>query len=179
MKVILVALASIPIIALTVILFNDGFQHEASTYRFIDWASIVGLILTYLGFLFSLYAAVMVRDLSQRHFLKRRLPELQRQADELVSSLSSLSGLARQDFRARPEYHGIPAFVKSLRNVPKHKLETELAAVEEQYGSLKTWLEIPKAGALLQDANAFWGLVEAVGVVAEGIKGFLAEEGAR
>lgn len=65
----------------------------------IAW-SFVGLLFSYLGFVFSAYALMEVRSLTHRYFAKQRLPELKAQIGVIVSRMADLAGKRLIDIRS-------------------------------------------------------------------------------
>lgn len=135
-------LAAILIAPLIVALFlATRFFAEIEDYRAIDWLSITGTFFGYYGVVFSAYAALGVREISNRYFAKMRLPEIRKQIESLASRLSILAESTTDKAVSDRIFSEITVALESLKKIDGYRRSKLIDQSLTHTSKVLTWVQ--------------------------------------
>lgn len=172
--------AVVPIIGIVVISIAKLNGAEIVAYKALDWLSILGFVLTYLGFLFSLFAAVKVRELSELYFSRLMLPSITNQINEIVAYMSASASAPINQIDIDRKLHKIPAVLTSIEGTKGHNAGAAITEVREKYNDLRRWMDRNRTfGRPVSDSQEYWALLSKLSEVGEFILASMEQQKAR
>lgn len=130
------SLAIIPTVAFSVLLWGSpktvsgGKDFDASLVL-----SIVGVVISYYGFVFSSYAALQVQAISDAYFFKTRSPDLQKKLAQISKSISEFGTEPSNNLRSQKFISEASVAFRAAKRI-KNKHVMKVAGQAE--ASLKT-----------------------------------------
>ena len=156
------------------ILPGDGQMNNADVW------SVVGTLLSYLGFLFSAYAAYEVGDLSKKYFAKKRFPEINSKLTMITTEMAKAASKKAIDLRPARFISQIPVSLGEIGRIPGHDMNKLLERASSERLKLIEWLNDPRKIAIAaNDATIYWDLFRTINEISEEITAYLKELEAR
>ncbi len=125
--------------------------------------SLIGSAISYLGFVFSLFAVLEVQSLSHRYFAKQRLPDLKKQLGKVAISMTTLASTNLSDFRSDRFMGEAAVLMRQIKKIKVSDFEAVISRAEKAHSEIGVEL---KDGTNLDratnDINAFWELHRAL-----------------
>jgi hypothetical protein len=135
--------------------------------------SIVGVFLSYFGVVFSAYALVEVRRLSNRYFAKQRLPELKTQIEKIRSRMDELSQEKVADIRSEGFVGETRVVMKQLQKARSPGFSEVVKRAKEEAAIVEDVLKNDRGnGGLVNDIKAFWDLHRTLSEISDEIHAF-------
>ncbi len=171
-----------PVIAVVMYFSNERTIFDNGLYTVSASWSLLGTFFSYLGLLFSLFAALEVGKLSKKHFEKVRLPEIGEILKRLSNDLSSKS----TDSIVNLMSSKIPGEVHvAIRSIERTKVKSLIDLLPKLKNPLHNLEEKKKTTSTLSSSELangfapFWDLVSALSEVADEIDSHLRDTEAR
>lgn len=160
--------------------FSKPLPPEFDTYQLLDWLSLIGFVIGYLGLVFSGYAALGVKRLSDRYFARVRLPDLRRKIDKLAPRLGEIAELPADQAITDQVFSEVSvqiAALKRLNGFNNKKLAKSIIAKNKK---VTKWLSTNRSsGKLLNKCDAMWELYRELNEISLHVGTFIDEEKAR
>lgn len=99
--------------------------------------TLVGVLFSYLGFLFSVYAVVEVRSLSNRYFTKQRIPDIEKQLSSVVKKLMSPNDLTLGDMQSDSSVGEAAVLLRALDSLKLSELTEALRKAKESHSKIE------------------------------------------
>jgi|GEM_PF-2970244 len=132
--------------------------------------SFIGTFISYLGFVFSLFALLEVRSLSNRYFAKRRLPEIKKKLEVIANRMTESGGLELVKIRTERFLGEITVLVKEIRKTKVSDFSPTVKLVIAHHGDLeKSLRDDTSLEKTANDVEAYWSLLRAVTQLADEI----------
>lgn len=173
MKAILTILGAFPIlVALAAFLRPDLLFGEYGLDATLSW-NVVGALFGYLGFLFSVFAVMEVRSLSNRYFAKQRLPDFKKQLEKITKNMTSLSSSKLGDLRTE-RFMSETAVV--IRQITKTKV-SGFSAVTKKAKTFHSEVQAKlrdesSSDEIANDLIPYWNLFSALNELADEIDAY-------
>lgn len=171
----------IPILAIPIAIWMEiPIFPGGATLTSADYWMVIGTLLSYLGFVFSAYAAYAVRHLSRRYYAKTRLPEIRGTLTQITTAMAKLANNRAIDLRPEKFISQIPVALGEIERVEGHKIKPLLDKAKSERESLIYWLnDYNRKDAYANDATIYWDLFRTLNQIAEEITAFLREQEAK
>ncbi|MER8565359.1 hypothetical protein NKH85_08670 [Mesorhizobium sp. M0924] len=139
-----------------------------------------GVVLSYLGVLFSSYAAFEVNRLSTRYFAKARFPEIRNSLTRITSAMAKSAGKNGAELRSESFMAQISVFLRSIRRIRGHGMAKVIDKAENDYRILVDWIN----SSVNKDMRAnyetsYWNLFRTLSEISEEIDTYIKEQEAR
>lgn len=122
------------------------------------WA-LSGTLFSYYGFVFSLFALLEVRALSQRYFTKQRLPEIKKRIDLIVKDVYGFGENEFVQIRSQGFMSQIPVMIRQIRKTRVAELAPVAKRLELAHGIIKKRLgDGYGLGVACNKSDYFWEL---------------------
>lgn len=135
--------------------------------------TLIGTIFGYLGFAFSLFAVLEVKELSGRYFSKQRLPEMKRQLDKISTRMITVSNTTL--VKIRTEKFVTEAAVV-IRHIKKTKTPGFNDTVKKAEMEQKSFEGILKghvlSNTIANDQKEYWNLFRALSELSDEIDAY-------
>lgn len=102
-----------PLIVWTWFWLQGGALGDFETYGSPEWLTLMGTVLSYVGFATSVYAVIRIAELTRRSFARERLPDLLKSLATIGDQLAVFTGTAA-DLQTERFLGAIPALARSL-----------------------------------------------------------------
>jgi hypothetical protein len=181
MKKFVLAAVLIPVTATIVALRWEFpiFPGEDQMTRTDIW-SVIGTLLSYLGVLFSGYAAYEVGSLSKKYFAKTRFPEIKGNLIGITTTMAKVASKRAIDLRPEKFISQIPVHLGEIERIPGHKMQKLIDRAKLERIYLISWLNDYNTKELFaNDATVYWDLFRTINEISEEITAYLKEQEAR
>ncbi|MBY5836004.1 hypothetical protein J3P71_00680 [Rhizobium leguminosarum] len=145
-----------------------------------DVWSVIGTLFSYLGVLFSAYAAYEVGALSKKYFAKTRFPEINSKLTAITTAMAKVASKRAIDLRPERFISQIPVSLGEIQRIPGHNMDKLLERAAHERLQLIEWLNDPqKKETAVNDATIYWDLFRTINQISEEIVAHLKEQEAR
>ncbi|CAN7696276.1 hypothetical protein [Pararhizobium sp. LjRoot238] len=145
-----------------------------------DLWSLAGTWLSYLGVLFSFYAAYEVGELAKRYFAKTRFPEIRGSLTNITTAMTKAANKRAVELRSERFISQIAVFLRSIGRIKGHKMHDLIKRAEKECVLLVSWMNDPKRDQLIaNDATVYWDLFRTLNELSEEISAYLKEQEAK
>ncbi|WP_026481627.1 hypothetical protein [Ahrensia sp. 13_GOM-1096m] len=135
--------------------------------------SISGTLFSYLGFCFSVYAVLEVRNLSNRYFAKQRLPDIKKQLDKITHKMAQPNQLKILDIRAERFFSEMAVVMRQLGKIKVTEFTTVLKRAEEHHQAIEAMLiSANSSNDLVNDSHSYWELFRALTELSDEIEAY-------
>ncbi|NEH59874.1 hypothetical protein GR198_29595 [Rhizobium leguminosarum] len=160
--------------------FSKPLPSEFGTYRLIDWLSVIAFFMGYLGLVFSGYAALGVKRLSDRYFARVRLPDLRRKIDKLAPQLGDIAEMPADQAIMAQVFSEVSVQVAALQRLNGFKNRKLAASIISKNRKVTKWLSANRsAGTLLNECDAMWDLFRELNEISLHVSTSIEEEKAK
>lgn len=132
--------------------------------------SLIGAGLSYFGLLFSLYAALEVRNISQKYFFKLRSPEIHKRLLNITKRVSLFSNEPRDDLRSQTFISEIPVVLRAAKRVKNSEVKSVAKEAEKLFKKLKETSEVSLQGDSAGQIQGYWDLFQKLSELADEVK---------
>lgn len=140
----------------------------------------VGIFLSYLSFVFSVYALMEVRTLSDRSYKKKRLPEVKKNLQSLTRQMSEDGSTKISDFRKAAGIGKVPVLLRQLEKTKVPDFKPHLKRANTLYKSLSSSVsKSHEFSAKMEDLDDYWELKSVLNALIDEIDGHGKDEEAR
>ncbi|MGF6256437.1 hypothetical protein [Ensifer sp. LBL] len=145
-----------------------------------DVWSVIGTLLSYLGVLFSAYAAYEVGSLSRKYFARTRFPEIKSSLTAITTAMAKTASKSALELRPERFISQIPVSLGEIERIPGHRMHSLIERAKKERASLIEWLNDPgRKASFANDATVYWDLFRTINEISEEITAYLKEQEAK
>lgn len=134
---------------------------------------MLGAFASYLGFVFSLFAVVEVRNLSNRYFNKQRLPEIGKQLKKINQSMAEPADLKLVDIRAERHFNEMAVVLRQIRKTKIKELFPVIDRAEYNRSQIEIIIQsLPQPTTLASASQQYWKLFGALSELDDEIEAY-------
>ncbi|MFC6639360.1 hypothetical protein GV827_11205 [Sulfitobacter sp. JBTF-M27] len=138
----------------------------------LSW-NVVGALFGYLGFLFSVFAVMEVRSLSNRYFAKQRLPEFKKQLEKITKSMTSLSSSKLGDLRTERFMSETAVVIRQITKTKVSGFSEVTKKAETFHSEVQAKLrDESSSDEIANDLIPYWNLFSALNELADEIDAY-------
>lgn len=132
--------------------------------------STLGMLLSYYGFVFSLFAVLEVRILSDRHYFKARSPELSKKLVEISRRINEFSTEPAFEIRSQPFVSEIPAILRSAGRIKNKEVRKIARVANKNFTKLMSGVRRGYGPTIkASQADAYWEVHQSLSELADEI----------
>jgi hypothetical protein len=130
--------------------------------------SLVGATLSYYGVLFSLYAALEVRNISKRYLFKLRSPDILRKLRRISKAVNAVASEPSGNLRSQSFFHELPVVVRASKRVSSSEVRRVAKEVDEALRYLtRQGLPYAPDNIMAGEITGYWDLFQKISELAD------------
>jgi hypothetical protein len=132
--------------------------------------SLIGAALSYYGVLFSLYAALEVRNISNRYLFKLRSPDILKKLRRISKSVNAFASEPSGNLRSQSFFHELPVVLRASKRLSGSEVRRVVKEVDKALYYLTT-RGVPHALANITagELTGYWDLFQKISELADEI----------
>lgn len=135
--------------------------------------SLIGVSLSFFGLIFSAFAVLEVRSLSNRYFAKQRLPELKKQLDKVTGKMADVASLPLNEIRTERFMGEAAVILRHIKRTKAPGFSSVLKHAESQHAQIKKILGNEESlQTLARDIPEFWSLFSSLNELSDEIDAY-------
>lgn len=133
--------------------------------------TLIGVLLSYLGVLFSLYAVLEVQDLSKRYFTKQRLPQLEKSLTLVGKKLMAPGELTVDDLRSNSSVGEAAVLLRAISDLKLANFTMVLAKAEKSHSQIDEILSNGlRKDILAKNCDEYWNFARSMSELTDEVK---------
>lgn len=173
MKTVLFLLGGFPVLLCVIGLLRPELMlgKEAVNASMI-W-TLLSAFASYLGFVFSFFAVVEVRNLSNRYFNKQRLPEIGKQLKKITMAMSDPGDTELIDIRTESYFSEMAVVLRQIRKTKVRDFSSIIDRAETHRTNIENAIRNSSSlSAPTNSSSEYWNLFGALSELADEIEAY-------
>ncbi|HEX8584351.1 MAG TPA: hypothetical protein VF680_08070 [Allosphingosinicella sp.] len=130
--------------------------------------SLVGAALSYYGVLFSLYAALEVRNISKRYLFKLRSPDILKKLRKISKAVNAIASEPSRNLHAQSFFHELPVVVRASKRLSSTEVKRVAREVDRALHLLiKQGIPNSPNNITAGEVRGYWDLFQKISELAD------------